>query len=67
MVAQSTGERDVFTYEDFLALPEDERRRINQEIDAMPDEELRALGEKLANFIHDCNHLDMLLRGLDLE
>lgn len=42
----------VFTYEDYLALSDGEKQQIDREVDAMLPEELRALGEKIADFIH---------------
>jgi hypothetical protein len=67
VVSQHASEQSTFTYEDFLALPDDERKRIDEEIDAMPAEELRALGQKVADFIYECDRVDLLLQGLDLE
>lgn len=53
MSAESSGsEQVVFTYEDYLALSDEEKKQIDRENDAMSPEELRALGEQAIDFIH---------------
>jgi hypothetical protein len=60
-------EREVFTYEDFLALSEEERARVDQENDEITAEELRELGEIATRVVHEQYQIELLLGSLDLE
>jgi DNA transposition AAA+ family ATPase len=60
-------EREIFTYEDFLALSDEERVIIDQENDEMTAEELRELREIATRVVHEQYQIELLLGSLDLE